>query len=391
MPSLLARFRPGFYLFASWLFLPALAMAQEPLEKLRAGFDEAFNTQVIVRQKNAQADLDAKYLASVQAAQQAAQQAGKTTEAIAYRDEKKRFSDHAPLPDADPADTPAQLKNMQQKYLDAVAALQVTTDAAATPLIRKYDAALSALETGYTKAGQLDQAQKVHEERGYLKIRQPLAVDGGDAGVGHPGGQPSQVSAAGLTSRHFVYGVGDTMKRTALATSLELGADGKILYYKNPNEVTWQVDDGHLKFLGDDGKVTAIFRDPRWKNGVAFFLGESKVTGKTVFFDEVSRLSSATKTVGEKRMVGHSFILSPMDTTTSDHWIVTFRAGGKFDGDGANFSWEFNKAGALVLHGLGGSSEPQTFSEVYTWEDGKKMYLTTPKTKDGQYRLLETL
>src|SRR4051794_39957033 len=107
MSASLARF--GSFLLASWLLLPIMAMAEDPLEKLRTGFDAAFSTQVIARQKAGQADLDAKYLASVQAAQQAAQQAGKTGEAIAYRDEKKRFSDQTPLPDIEPPDTPAQL------------------------------------------------------------------------------------------------------------------------------------------------------------------------------------------------------------------------------------------------------------------------------------------
>lgn len=127
-------------------------------------------------------DLDLKYLQALERALEAATKAAQLEEALAIREEKKRFEQVTGVPAGDAATDPAALVQLRATYRTQIQKLEAERDVAAAPLLAEYDAKLEAYQTLLTTEGKLDEALKVKAARAKsppVASAKPGAVAGG--------------------------------------------------------------------------------------------------------------------------------------------------------------------------------------------------------------------
>ncbi len=174
---------------------PALpARAQTPateVDRQIALFDAelaaAYEESVGASHKARLQDLDLKYSLALKRALEAATQAGQLDEALAIRDEKKKFDEESFVPPTDAAGDPAALVQLRGTYRIQLKKFQAERDLAAVPVYAAHDAKLEAYQMQLTKEGKLDDALKVKA------LRAKFATAPGPATGGTPADDGWQV------------------------------------------------------------------------------------------------------------------------------------------------------------------------------------------------------
>lgn len=157
------------------LFLSALTAvhAQEKgvpeLVPLQADYDSKSKAQVMQPYENAVADLNAKFLATLENSRASAQKAGKLDEALSYKAEIDSIVATKSVPASDDATTPDGLKKLRSSYRAAAGKLSQEKDRKLQPLKDAYSRVLDPLVVRLTKEGRLEDAQLVKAKQDRLK------------------------------------------------------------------------------------------------------------------------------------------------------------------------------------------------------------------------------
>lgn len=219
-------------------------LAQTPatsqrLTALRTAYEAAYQKEVATFHSTSLANLDAKYSAALERALVTATQAGQLDTAVALRDEKKRLADKAALP-ADDFAAPETLKTLRLTYRSALASLEVKRDQLAAPVKAKYDAALEALQTELTKAGDLDGAIAIRTTREGLKTEKaepttpPQIVKNEPGKPAPPAGKPSKPAAEDPEAARKLADWAFACQRTIFITTKD---EGKPVEIKSATEL----------------------------------------------------------------------------------------------------------------------------------------------------------
>jgi hypothetical protein len=140
----------------------------------RDGVEKAFQAKV--------RDLDLKYFQAVDRALEAATKAARLEEALAIREEKKRFEEQSGVPANDAPGDPAALVQLRATYRTQIQKLEAERDLAAAPLLTAHDAKLEAYQTLLTTEGKLDDALKVKAARAEVAKRLASGAAGSSSG-----------------------------------------------------------------------------------------------------------------------------------------------------------------------------------------------------------------
>jgi hypothetical protein len=138
------------------------------------GVEKAFQAKV--------RDLDLKYFQAVDRALEAATRAAQLEEALAIREEKKRFEEQSGVPAGDAPGDPTALVQLRATYRTQIQKLEAERDLAAAPLFTAHDAKLEAYQTLLTTEGKLDDALKVKAARAEVAKRLAKAAAGSPSG-----------------------------------------------------------------------------------------------------------------------------------------------------------------------------------------------------------------
>lgn len=163
-------------LFLSSLHPLAAIHAQDVQDKvvpelapLQADYDSKSQAQVIQPYEKAIADLNAKYLATLENSRASAQKAGKLDDALAYKAEIDSVVASKSVPSTDDADTQEGLKKLRSAYRTAAGKLSQEKGRKLQPLKDAYSKALDPLVIRLTKEGRLEDAQIVKARQDRLK------------------------------------------------------------------------------------------------------------------------------------------------------------------------------------------------------------------------------
>lgn len=138
------------------------------------GVEKAFQAKV--------RDLDLKYFQAVDRALEAATRAAQLEEALAIREEKKRFEEQSGVPAGDAPGDPTALVQLRATYRTQIQKLEAERDLAAAPLFTAHDAKLEAYQTLLTTEGKLDDALKVKAARAEVAKRLASGAAGSSSG-----------------------------------------------------------------------------------------------------------------------------------------------------------------------------------------------------------------
>jgi len=146
---------------------PASPKSDDPrLAQLEAGFKTRYEADAQKPFDAAVAALNQSYVANgIARARAAAQAKGSLAEVTALDAEKVAIEKGVTVPTEDAAGTPVSLKALRGTYRTAYAKIAADRDARAAPLRALYVKALDAYVTELTKAGKIDEAQKVQARR----------------------------------------------------------------------------------------------------------------------------------------------------------------------------------------------------------------------------------
>jgi hypothetical protein len=165
-----------FLIFLASMHVVNGAHAQEAKERvvselvpLQADYDLKSKAQVLQPYENAVADLNAKYLASLENSRATAQKTGKLDEALAYKAEIEAVVTTKSVPSPDDANTQGGLKKLRSAYRTAVGKLSQDRDRKLQPLKDAYSKALDPLLARLTKEGRFEDAQIVKAKQDLLK------------------------------------------------------------------------------------------------------------------------------------------------------------------------------------------------------------------------------
>ena len=156
------------------------------LAVLEKGFQGAVQSEAEIAYQKTIAALDKGYAAAIDRSLDTAIKAGKTDEALAFRDEKKRLETGAKPPSEEVETAVKFLKELRGTYHRSLSQYEATRTQRLQPLFDTYTQALKALETELTKAGRLDDASKVKSVANELTMarasgntRSPVVAAGG--------------------------------------------------------------------------------------------------------------------------------------------------------------------------------------------------------------------
>lgn len=138
------------------------------------GVEKAFQAKV--------RDLDLKYFQAIDRSLEAATKAAQLDEALAIREEKKRFEEQSGVPATDAPSDPAVLVQLRATYRTQIQKLEAERDLAAAPLFTAHDAKLEAYQTLLTTEGKLDDALKVKAARAEVAKRLASGAAGSTSG-----------------------------------------------------------------------------------------------------------------------------------------------------------------------------------------------------------------
>ena len=131
------------------------------LAALEKGFQDAADREAGTTYLTAIETMDKGYAGAVERALAAAMQAGKTDDALALRDEKKRIEKGDPMPTDETGNEPETLTVLRKTYRSSREPVEATRLKKLQPLFDKYLQALAAVSAELTKAGKLDDALQV--------------------------------------------------------------------------------------------------------------------------------------------------------------------------------------------------------------------------------------
>lgn len=131
------------------------------LATLESQFQGAFEREVNASHAEQVAALGASYLTALDRALAEATKNGRLDEAIALRDEKKRFMTHKFMPSIDPAGLDGAIVRLRGTYRKTEKSYGQQRDATALPLYDRYLGVLASLEKQMLAAGQSTTAAKV--------------------------------------------------------------------------------------------------------------------------------------------------------------------------------------------------------------------------------------
>lgn len=179
-------------IFAS-LTLPAGAQVTPPTEVdrqlavLDAGLAADYEAKIGASHKARVQDLDLKYSLALKRALETATQSGQLDEALAIREEKKKFDEESFVPASDAPGDPPALIQLRATYRTQLQKFSDERDLAAVPIRAAHDAKLEAYQTQLTREGRLDDALKVKA------VREKLATAPVPAGAGSSADEGWQV------------------------------------------------------------------------------------------------------------------------------------------------------------------------------------------------------
>jgi hypothetical protein len=139
------------------------------LVPLQADFDLKSKAQVIQPYENAVADLNAKYLATLENSRASAQKSGKLNEALAYKAEIESVAAKKSVPAMDAANILIDLKKLRSAYRVSAVKLTQDRDRKWQPLRDAYSRMLDPLLARLTKEGRLEDAVIVKARQDRLK------------------------------------------------------------------------------------------------------------------------------------------------------------------------------------------------------------------------------
>lgn len=153
----------------------AVAPVDQQIAAIEAGMAAALQQRVDIAFAARAQDLDLKYSLALGRALDTASREGKLDEALALREEKKRFDERATVPEADGPSDPASITQLRSTYRAEVRKIEAERELAAAPVHAEFDAKLEAYQTQLTKLGRLDDALKVKAAREKIS-KTPAAV-----------------------------------------------------------------------------------------------------------------------------------------------------------------------------------------------------------------------
>jgi len=158
-----------------FLAFPAKAAPLE-LDELRQQYEKLLAERVTTPYETALTALNTKFSAALDSAASAAKQAGKLDEVLAIQADAKLIADKQPLPAEDAEGTPEALKNLRAIYREQSAKIETDRAANAAALDGPFLAKLEELEVTLTRADRIDDATKVREFRGTVKMAEVSIV-----------------------------------------------------------------------------------------------------------------------------------------------------------------------------------------------------------------------
>jgi len=150
--------RSGMVRWIMLLVIPVLIAASLPPEfaKLESTYLDTIR-RIQDESESAYAVLGKTYIANLSALETSLQKAGKLEPLLAARTERGRFEASRQLQTTDLSETSAELRQVQQQHLDAIAALPLKKAQSIMNLLQQYDKALASLpavpNTGKEEAG----------------------------------------------------------------------------------------------------------------------------------------------------------------------------------------------------------------------------------------------
>jgi len=175
---------------------------EKRLATLDAQFQGAADRDALQAYKTAVTKLNASYQSALDRLLAAAIQGGHTDEALAIREEKQLVGKEEMVPESDDEGISANLKKARTTYRVAHQKLGAERDAKLVPLVGLYLKALDALRVEVTKAGQLDDAQKVVETAQLIAAKQEELRNSPGSRVAKAGPAKAETSKAVTRVRH---------------------------------------------------------------------------------------------------------------------------------------------------------------------------------------------
>jgi hypothetical protein len=167
---------------------------EKRLATLDAQFQSAADRDARQSFKTAVTQLNTSFQAALDRLLATSMQGGHTDEALAIRGDKQRLTQGEAVPESDEESTPASVKKARDTYRAAHRKLEADRDTKLVPLVGLYLKALDALRVEVTKAGKLDDAQKVIETAQLIAAKQEALRE--PAALGDPKVKPAVAAKA---------------------------------------------------------------------------------------------------------------------------------------------------------------------------------------------------
>ena len=164
--------RSGMVRWIMLLVIPVLIAASLPPEfaKLESTYLDTIR-RIQDESESAYAVLGKTYIANLSALETSLQKAGKLEPLLAARTERGRFEASRQLQTTDLSETSAELRQVQQQHLDAIAALPLKKAQSIMNLLQQYDKALASLQESLTKKNDLETAILIKAQRDATQAR----------------------------------------------------------------------------------------------------------------------------------------------------------------------------------------------------------------------------
>ncbi len=286
---------------------PTPATVDRQLAALDAEFAVAYENRIGKEFRLRTQDLDLKYSLALKRALDAATQAGQLDEALAIREERKRFDERSLVPAADGPADPAPVTQLRSTYRAQLLKIDAERERAAAPLYAEHDAKMEAYQSQLTKEGKLDDALKVKAARAKTA----------EAGVPQKASSPAPPEEGGWQVV-FDHGSLDLWRPNGSSRNFQM-VDGALFARRNTDEADYLYFKGSpslpekLKNFELRARVRA---DAEANSGFYFHLnGRETLRGNPASGVEVS-LHNGAKSV--KFPTGSLYDLTPMDAASLD-------------------------------------------------------------------------